>query len=115
MNNVLRTYAPDWTPVQNAGGKIVNQELDTAGIDGIWVEFLNKEQLVKIHCNHYELKEFGKAPVGNEQAHYQRVLRAILETYIEKFGGVPPDISEKDLVRHLYPLQIQFRKELGNQ
>lgn len=102
----------DWTAVTQQGSKVVGREQNT---DGVFMELRkNAEKLVRVHIGAVELKAFGEAPNGDKAAHSERVLRAILETYINKIGEPPSDIYPRDLAAHLHPLQNQFRMQSGD-
>jgi hypothetical protein len=110
MERTLRTWAANWTGVDQGAGIIAKREPE---LDGLFAEFRSAGRLVKIHASQHELAAFGEARNGDKQAHAERVLRAILETYIDRFRDVPANINARDLGKHLYPLQIEFQREVS--
>jgi hypothetical protein len=81
--------------------------------DAFFAEFTDSEgNSVRVEIQIQDLREFGKAfqDFRDEARHTEEVLRAVLETYIQKLGKPPVVINAKDLSMYgLGKLKKDFR------
>jgi hypothetical protein len=73
-----------------------------------------RDNAVRVEITIQDLKDFGQAPqdLSAKAEHTEQVLRAVLETYIQKLGKPPAVINAKDLSMHgLDKLENDFARD----
>jgi len=101
-----KKWAPDWKTSQQPTRE--NSE------DAFWAEFEDASgKSVQVRITAQDLKEFGQAPPELERKghHTEQVLRAILETYVEKHGKAVPNIDAQDLGYDITILKRKFAED----
>lgn len=82
-----------------------------ANRDAFWAEFENDDgKSVRVSITEQELRGFGKPPeeLNQKRQHTEAVLRAILETYVARYGIPNTVIDARDLGADLQSLKQEF-------
>ena len=105
--DTTRRWAKEWQKLE--------APKNDASSDALFAEFTNAEgNSVRVEITIQDLKDFGDAPrdLSARAQHTEQVLRAVLETYIQKLGRPPAVINAKDLSMHgLDKLEKDFAKD----
>lgn len=101
----LKNWAPKWKTTQRPK----KEQL----IDATWAEFEDDSgNRVQVRITAQDLKQFEQAPLQLQQKgkHTERVLRAVLETYVTKHGFPSHEIDAQDLGSDLEILKSEFTR-----